>query len=234
MAGFNTNPLLPFCSNMAELMCMAVSAGRNQTVFLSIKHVWKLHKWNYEHFPVARWLLIYKIKSLKFHPISNLTLTFSLEVESNHLNPTHPKGHRIEVGRVNPHTSRVRPHEVTLGMSAAGSRKFITGQATVIFLVKKSIESLTLTSNAPLQLSFNSLAPRRIEWNFRKLIFRLNLLIDGSCISCEISLRWMSLDLTDDQSTLVQVMAWGRQATSHYLSSCWPRSVSPNGVTRPL
>ena len=28
-------------------------------------------------------------------------------------------------------------------------------------------------------------------------------------------------------------MAWCRQATSHYLSQCWPRSVSPYGVTRP-
>ena len=34
-------------------------------------------------------------------------------------------------------------------------------------------------------------------------------------------------------STLVQVMAWCRQATSHYLSQCWPRYVSPYGVTRP-
>ena len=47
------------------------------------------------------------------------------------------------------------------------------------------------------------------------------------------ALRWMPLDLTDDKSTLVQVMAWCRQATSHYLSQCWPRSMSPNGVTRP-
>ena len=43
----------------------------------------------------------------------------------------------------------------------------------------------------------------------------------------------MVLDLTDDKSTLVQVMAWCRQATSHYLSRCWPRSLSPYGVTRP-
>ena len=33
----------------------------------------------------------------------------------------------------------------------------------------------------------------------------------GWGISYEISLRWMPLDLTDDQSTLVQVMAWCRQ-----------------------
>ena len=55
----------------------------------------------------------------------------------------------------------------------------------------------------------------------------------------------MSLDFTDDQSSLVQVMAWCRQATSHYLShgatyyitpclsQCWPRSLSPYVVTRP-
>ena len=42
----------------------------------------------------------------------------------------------------------------------------------------------------------------------------------------------MSLDFTDDQSTLVQVMAWCCQATSHYLRQCWPRSLSPNGVVR--
>ena len=41
-------------------------------------------------------------------------------------------------------------------------------------------------------------------------------------------LWWMPLDLTDDKSTLVQVTA-----TSHYLSQCWPRSMSPYDVTRP-
>ena len=80
---------------------------------------------------------------------------------------------------------------------------------------------------------FNSLAPGKFEWNFRYVIFKQILVIDGWGISCEIALIWMSSDFTDDQSTLVQVMAWCRQATSHYLSQCWPRSLSPNGVTRP-
>ena len=40
-------------------------------------------------------------------------------------------------------------------------------------------------------------------------------------------------DHTDDKSTLVQVMAWCQQATSHYLNQCWPRSMSPYGDTRP-
>ena len=51
-------------------------------------------------------------------------------------------------------------------------------------------------------------------------------------VSNEVAIRWMSLDFTKGKSTLVQVMAWCRQATSHYLSQCWPRSLSPYGVTR--
>ena len=58
-------------------------------------------------------------------------------------------------------------------------------------------------------------------------------MIDGWGISCEIALIWISLDFTDDQSKLFQVMAWCCQATSHYLSQCWPRSLLPYNVTRP-
>ena len=42
----------------------------------------------------------------------------------------------------------------------------------------------------------------------------------------------MSVDFTDDQSTLIQVMTC-RQATINYLRQCWPRTMSPYGVTRP-
>ena len=63
---------------------------------------------------------------------------------------------------------------------------------------------------------------------------RLILVIDSWSISWEIVLRWMSLDRTvDDKSRLVQVMAWCRQAGSHYLSRCWPRSLFPYGITGP-
>ena len=58
-------------------------------------------------------------------------------------------------------------------------------------------------------------------------------MIDGWGISHEIDLVWMTLDFTDVQTTLVQVMAWCCQATSHYLSQRWPISLSPYGVTRP-
>ena len=59
----------------------------------------------------------------------------------------------------------------------------------------------------------------------------LDLVIDGWIIHCEIALRWISLDLTDIKSTLVQVMGWCHQAPSHYLTQCWPRSMSPDGIT---
>ena len=79
----------------------------------------------------------------------------------------------------------------------------------------------------------NSLAPGKFEGKLRHVIFKQILVIDGWGISCEIALIWITLDFTDDQSTLVQVMAWCRLATSHYLCQCWPRSLSPYGVTRP-
>ena len=64
----------------------------------------------------------------------------------------------------------------------------------------------------------NSLAPGKFEWNFRYVIFKQISVIDGWGISCEITLIRMSLDFTDDQPTLVQVMAWCCHATSHCLS----------------
>ena len=82
-------------------------------------------------------------------------------------------------------------------------------------------------------LTFNSLAPGRFEWNFIQVILKLISVINGWGIFCEMIPRRMCLDLTYDKSTLVQVMAWCRQATSHYLNQCWPRSLPPYGVTRP-
>ena len=73
----------------------------------------------------------------------------------------------------------------------------------------------------------NSLTPGRFQWNFRNIIFKLILVTDGCDISSKIALRWTSLDHSDDKSTLVQVMAWCHQATSHYLNQCWPRSLPP-------
>ena len=68
---------------------------------------------------------------------------------------------------------------------------------------------------------------------FKNVIFNLALLIGIFKSSYDKVLRWMPQDHTDDKSTLVHVMAWCRQATSHYLNQCWPRWPTPYGVTRP-
>ena len=51
-------------------------------------------------------------------------------------------------------------------------------------------------------------------------------------ISYEITLGWMPQDLTGDKSKLIQVMAWCRQATSHYLNQCGPSLLMPCDITR--
>ena len=48
-----------------------------------------------------------------------------------------------------------------------------------------------------------------------------------------IARMWMPENLTDEKSTLVQVMDLCRQAASHYKSQCWHRWMSPYGVTGP-
>ena len=75
--------------------------------------------------------------------------------------------------------------------------------------------------------------PWRNRFYVRVSLCTVDVVAENWGISYEIALRWISPDFTDDKSTLVQVMAWCRQATSHYLSQCWPRSVSPNDITRP-
>ena len=86
----------------------------------------------------------------------------------------------------------------------------------------------------PSKNHLNSLAPGWLGCNFKTAaIFNLFLLIGIFTLSNGNALRWMPWDFTDDKSTLVQVMPWCRQATSHYLNLCWPSSMSPYGVTRP-
>ena len=80
---------------------------------------------------------------------------------------------------------------------------------------------------------FNLLAPGRPGCHFKTTVFNLVLLIGFFIPSNDNAPRRMPWDIMDDKSTLVLVMAWCRQATSHYLSQCWPSSLSPYGITRP-
>ena len=78
----------------------------------------------------------------------------------------------------------------------------------------------------------NSIAPDICGSNFKSIFLEYILQIKLMS-TCENALRWMPQNTFDVESILVQVMAWCHQATSHYLSHCWPISMSPYGVTRP-
>ena len=80
---------------------------------------------------------------------------------------------------------------------------------------------------------FSLIGPWGIWIKFCTYNFQTILVVDGWGISCGSAPIWMSLGFTDDQSTLVHVMDWCCQTTSHFLSQCWPRSLSPYCVTRP-
>ena len=119
-------------------------------------------------------------------------------------------------------------------------KRLPTGQLSVLTVMPKlsswqlsGFRVSTAYFSHDFSITINSLAAGKSEWHFRYLIFQIISVIDGWGISCEHALRWMPLDLTDDKSTLVKVMAWCRQATSHYLSQWWPRSLSSYGITRP-
>ena len=47
----------------------------------------------------------------------------------------------------------------------------------------------------------------------------------------EMDFSWIPQNPIGDWSTLVRVMACCRQAASHYLNQCWPKSMSPYVVT---
>ena len=78
----------------------------------------------------------------------------------------------------------------------------------------------------------NSLAPGKCSINFKSIIFKLTIQKSSLGTCCEIALRRrMPQNLTNEKSTLVQVMAWCCQITSHYLGQCWPWPMSPYGIT---
>ena len=79
----------------------------------------------------------------------------------------------------------------------------------------------------------NSLVPGRSGYDLKNAMFNVVLLIGVSSYHHNNALRWVPQDLTDDKSTLVYVMAWCHQATSHYLNQCWPRSPMPYSIDWP-
>ena len=120
-----------------------------------------------------------------------------------------------------------------LSMASFGLRVFV---ACVYLLVStpslSARKPLNHTTNSNIRCKrLNSLAPGRFKVKFRWVIFKLILVVNGWGIFCETALIWVSLDHTYDKSTLVHVMAWCRQATSYYMSQCWPRFLPPYSAT---
>ena len=81
--------------------------------------------------------------------------------------------------------------------------------------------------------TIDSLSTGRCGNNFKTIIFKGIMQNNTLGTHCEIALRWMSHNLTNEKSTLVQVMAWCQQAPIYYLSQWWPRTMPPYGITRP-
>ena len=72
----------------------------------------------------------------------------------------------------------------------------------------------------------NSLSHGRYNSNSESVISEYISWIKFVSTACEISPSLMPQNTFADKSTLVQVMAWCHQATSHYLSQCWSRSIA--------
>ena len=64
-----------------------------------------------------------------------------------------------------------------------------------------------------------------LRWHFVYDILKCIFLNEKLSILNKTSLECVPKGLIDDRSALVQVMAWCRQATSHYLNQCWPSSM---------
>ena len=83
---------------------------------------------------------------------------------------------------------------------------------------KDLISWLTYLSNISLTLTAWLVGPRLCDSNFKSILFKLILQIRSLGTTCEIALRWMPQNLTNEKSKLVQVLAWCHQATSPYPS----------------
>ena len=81
--------------------------------------------------------------------------------------------------------------------------------------------------------TINSLSFGRCGSNFNSTILKLIIQNISLSIHCKIAFGLMPQNLTNEKSTVLQVMASCHQATNHYLSQYGPISVSPSGDTRP-
>ena len=103
-------------------------------------------------------------------------------------------------------THRYSFKKMHLRMSSGKWRPFCLGLNVLINfrLIRKFHPTLSCFSLT----GFNWLPLGDLNVILGKLSSSSVSVIDGLCISCEIASSWMSVDLNDDKSTMVQVMAW--------------------------
>ena len=85
--------------------------------------------------------------------------------------------------------------------------------------------------HASLQVQFNSLTPGKCVRNLKSIIIKFIIHDRNLGIHGEIALKWMPQNLTNEKSTLLQIMDWCRQVAIHYLSQCQHISMLPYGIT---
>ena len=106
----------------------------------------------------------------------------------------------------------------------------IIANAQIYIYIKWSAQKLQLPCNS---IGINWLVPGKHACNVRSVIFKPIVEIDISSSFCETDLWWMPQNIFNNMPASVQVLAWCHQATSHYLSQCWYRSMWLCGVNRP-
>ena len=133
-----------------------------------------------------------------------------------------------------PNKRKRAPFSASISTSLLVKAKTICEKKNLIkFYNKKVISENVLRSQLPFWIIhlirgsvFSLLVTGRWHSNSENIIFKLIIqnIIYGN------ALRWMLQNLINGKSTLVQVMAWRHEATSHYLNQCWPRSMMPFSV----
>ena len=148
--------------------------------------------------------------------------------------PTHKL---TELSRIKP-VPMMSEHSAQLTSLPTGFRTWLWRYTCLLLLILMFWQRQVIFESKRDKLSssaegkINSLAPESDGCNFRFVIFELILGIDIFIMSGLIALRWMPQDLTDDSSTLVQVMACCLAAPSHYLNQRWPSSMMIDAIRR--
>ena len=69
---------------------------------------------------------------------------------------------------------------------------------------------------------FNSSPSKQFGGKIADDIFKCIFFNENDWMSIKISMKFIPEGSIDNKSVFAQVMAWRRQATSHYLNQCWP------------